>query len=95
MTEINQGTETVPSTPLQVFKPCFLRADSFETSAGTVVDVYRSVLLTDDRPMYTPVAEFIAAHGLQLIAKEVRDDDQMMFGEAERLIYAPQPAEVR
>lgn len=49
------------------------------------ISVYRSVWVKDADTMYEPVAQ--ALRGAELIAKETVQDEDMIFGRAEWLLY--------
>lgn len=69
---------------LQVDRPCWLVAQGDASS----VDVYRSPLVKAGSRVLSPVLEFIAANGLQLVYTETDEDPAWMHGERIREIYA-------
>lgn len=69
------------------FQPCFMnvyRFDDQETGEAWRV-VYRSIRLTDDRPLYGPARELIG--GAELLRREVVADESMMGCRAELSVY--------
>lgn len=69
-------------------EPCWLNAWTSQSPTGTstVLVVVRSVLVKDTSPMYRPVLDLIlAAERVELIHTDVLDDDEWMFGKAERI----------
>ena len=57
----------------------------YVTRDGDEITVYRSVLVQDADDLYQPVAELV--DGSDLVHRETVADENMIFGQAERLVY--------
>jgi hypothetical protein len=53
------------------------------------LEVLRSPLVTSTKPIYQPVRQFIADHGLLLASQETFPNIDWMFGEVEMSVYLP------
>lgn len=83
---IRKTTAAVPA--LAYAREAMVYAATREIVPGiSGLDVYRSIRLPDSRPMYRPVLEFIEQHCGELLERWEQEDDTMMGGRAERLLY--------
>ena len=83
---IRKTAATVPA--LSYAREAMVYAITREIVPGiSGLDVYRSIRLPDSRPMYRPVLEFIEQHCGELLERWEQEDDTMMGGKAERLLY--------
>lgn len=73
------------SPPFGVTHPCVLIANG----DAERLEVLRSPLAREDKSIYKPVRQFIAAHCLVLAAQETFEDVDWMHGKVEISVYAP------
>jgi len=75
-------------TPLEIQDPCWLFVRTETTTSGVRLFVYKSVLIDEKSRSYGPVLELLSSHPWRL-AHESRGfkDSEMMFGEADFLVY--------
>lgn len=59
----------------------------YEMSGKVVLVVYRSTWLRTTDAMYKPIADLLA-HGYEVLARDVNQDTDMVFGQAELTVYA-------
>ena len=65
----------------------WLSYNTFDVAEGVILVVYRSTWLRDTDPMYSPVAELLAA-GHEVLFRETNQDEDMIFGHGELTMYA-------
>lgn len=74
----HQGLFELSEPPFLVAKEVWLRGEKY-------ISVYRSVSVGDTDSMYRPVADTL--RGAELVAQETVEDETMIFGRAEWLLY--------
>ncbi|WP_431941651.1 hypothetical protein [Nocardia grenadensis] len=65
-----------------------MEAETLLTTTGTILTVYRSVLVTLVSEMYAPVAKFLAEHSHELYSEAEHRDTAMQWNTAIRSIYS-------